>query len=266
MLVDETNRYHEYCTRADIGVRPSPKMKSWTSIDVPEMFVFLGLMMLMPHVKKHVLQDYWIVDDMTTLPIFGKYMTRDRFAAILSCLHFHDNEDPSDIDVLWKVRTVFTMLRDKFKAFFRPFQKVVIDESLVLFRGRVSFRQYIPSKRHRFGIKFFVLCDCETGYVLDLIVYSATDVDIPKNDPHGFSGAVVKKLMDRYLGGNHILYTENYYTSPALSKYLLQHDTGSCGTVRGNRKNWPKFDDDTAVGTVTLKKHERLLAIRWHGN
>ena len=87
----------------------------------------------------------------------------------------------------------FSMLLDKFRRYFRPFQKLVIDESLVLFHGRVVFRQYIPSKRHRFGIKFFVICDCETGYMLDLAVYTATDIDIPKDKVLGFSGAVVKK-------------------------------------------------------------------------
>lgn len=42
-----------------------------------------------------------------------------------------------------------------FTKYFTPFQKLVIDESLVLFRGRLLFRQYIKSKAHRFGIKLF---------------------------------------------------------------------------------------------------------------
>ena len=58
--------------------------------------------------------------------------------------------------------------------------------------------QYIPSKRHRLGIKFYVLCDCGTGYILDYAIYSASDVDIDKNDPNGFSGFVVKLLIKKY--------------------------------------------------------------------
>ena len=53
---------------------------------------------------------------------------------------------------------------------FLPFQDLVIDESMVLFKGRLIFKQYIRTKGHRFGTKLFVLCDCETGYVLDYIV------------------------------------------------------------------------------------------------
>ena len=168
-------------------------------------------------------------------------------------------------DRIWKIRPILNALCEKFRLFFRPFQNVCIDESLLLFRGRVVFRQYIPSKRARFGIKFFVICDCKTGYCLDMIVYTGTDVDVPKTDL-GFSGSVVKKLMEKYFGGNHMLYTDNYYTSPALSQYLLEHETGSCGTVRINRKNYPKFHGAQSKGTVRLQSHEKMLAIRWMDN
>lgn len=56
-----------------------------------------------------------------------------------------------------------------FKYSLYPFQNIVIDESLLLFKGRLLFRQYIPSKRHRFGVNFVVMVDCETGYILDLL-------------------------------------------------------------------------------------------------
>lgn len=56
------------------------------------------------------------------------------------------------------------MILESFKKCVYPFQKVVIDESLILFKGRLAFKQYIPSKHHCFGMKVFVLCDCETGY------------------------------------------------------------------------------------------------------
>ena len=136
--------------------------------------------------------------------------------------------------------------------------------SVLFSLGGDSFNQYIPSKRHRFGIKFFVICDCKTGYVLDFVIYTGTDVDVAASDPHGFSGAVVKKLMDNYFNRNHILYTDNYYTSPALSKFLLENKTGSCGTVCNNRKGWPAFPANTARGECRKKKCGDMLAIHWH--
>ena len=38
----------------------------------------------------------------------------------------------------------------------------------------------------------------------------------------------------------HILFTDNYYTSPSLATHLLQNSTHLCGTVRSNRKFYCK--------------------------
>lgn len=86
----------------------------------------------------------------------------------------------------------------------------MIDESLVLFRGKLHFRQYIPSKGHSFGIKFFVLWDCKTGYPIDFIVYSGREGEIQTDPDIGFRGAVVKKILGNYFNQNHILYTDNF--------------------------------------------------------
>jgi len=46
-------------------------------------------------------------------------------------------------------------------------------------------------------------------------------------------------LMQPYLGLGHTLYLDNYYTSPALATYLLNHDTYICGTINPKRLNYP---------------------------
>lgn len=69
---------------------------------------------------------------------------------------------------------------------------MVIDESKVLFKGWLVFKQYIPSEWHRFGIKLFVRCYCKTGIVLDMIVHTASDVDVLKVDLLEVSGAIAK--------------------------------------------------------------------------
>ena len=49
-----------------------------------------------------------------------------------------------------------------------------MDEVIVKFLGRVIFRQYIPKKLKRFGIKIYKLCD-KSGYTYDMKVYSGRD-------------------------------------------------------------------------------------------
>ncbi|XP_045103527.1 piggyBac transposable element-derived protein 4-like [Portunus trituberculatus] len=226
------------------------------------MYVWLAHTMLMPHVKKHKAQDYWSKDELIHTPIFGKYMGRDRYLSIYKFLHFATNMGPVPNDRLYKVRYLISLLQEKMRRFFKPYQKLVIDESLVLFRGRLNFIQYIPSKHHCFGLKFFVLCDCKTGYILDFVIYTGTDVDIQETGPHGFSGAVVKTLLDKHFKRNHILYTDNYYTSPALTQFLLREEKGTCGTVRANRKHWPAFRA-TSRGQVQKKESGPMLAMQW---
>ena len=96
-----------------------------------------------------------------------------------------------------------------------------------------------------------------------MCMYFGSDVDIPKGDPLGMSGAVVKLLMEKYLGKGHILYTDNWYTSPALAKFLVDHDTGAVGTVHEKRKNMPNFQA-TKRGDIQKHKCDEILVIRWH--
>jgi len=49
-----------------------------------------------------------------------------------------------------------------------------VDEVIVKFKGRVIFRQYIPKKRKRFGIKIYKVYD-ESGYTYDMRVYWGRD-------------------------------------------------------------------------------------------
>lgn len=53
------------------------------------------------------------------------------------------------------------------------------------------------------------------------------------------------------------------YTPPSLS-YLLEHDAGSSGTVRANKKHWPKFQGFLKHDENQLKKASNMLVIRWH--
>jgi len=50
-------------------------------------------------------------------------------------------------------------LDDNYAKFYNPSENLAVDEVIVKYRGRVIFRQYIPKKRKRFGIKIYKLCD-----------------------------------------------------------------------------------------------------------
>lgn len=61
-----------------------------------------SLMLLMTHVKKNNIKDYWSTSVLLSTPIFWKIMTQDRFLLLLRVLHFNDNHIPGDR--LFKIR------------------------------------------------------------------------------------------------------------------------------------------------------------------
>ena len=261
-IVLETNKYYELVTK-DSEIPLFSKTKRWKETNDKEIYLYISILLLMSHVKKHQISDYWAKDPLLYTEIFHKYMTRDRFYALSKFLHFADNKNPKKDDRIWKIRDIIEIFKENCKENFRPYQKLVIDESLVLFTGRLLFKQYIQTKRHRFGIKLFILCDCKTGIILDLIVYTGTNIDIDTKDQLGVSGAVVKKMLEGYLDLGHKLYTDNWYTSPSLSLFLHNRKTGTCGTVRKNRKGMPKSAEKLKKGDIDNLQSGPLLSIRW---
>ena len=119
-------------------------------------------------------------------------------------------------DRLWKIRPAFDCLVDRFSSIFMPGKNLCIDERLLLWKGRLFFKQYIPKKCNRFGIKFFLLCDCETRYILHFFIYTGNQNAAPDVVKKlGNSGAVVHSLLSSsYLDKGHILFVDNWYSSP----------------------------------------------------
>lgn len=73
-----------------------------------------------------------------------------------------------------KVVNFTESLTEHFRKIFNPKKELSIDESLLLFQGRLHFRQYIKSKKARYGIKFYEL-NSSKGYVLNVMMYYGKD-------------------------------------------------------------------------------------------
>ena len=81
-----------------------------------------------------------------------------------------------------KIKSVIGHVQSKFSAVLTPRKNLCIDESLLLWEGRLRFKQYIPLKKNRFGIKHYRIADFETGFVLGFVVYTGEDTDYQKLD------------------------------------------------------------------------------------
>jgi hypothetical protein len=80
----------------------------------------------------------------------------------------------------------------KNQTLYLPNQNIAIDESLTLWKGCLSVRQYPPLKASKFGIKTSELCESTAGCLWRLLVYtgkysSRIDFDYcrnPQNSSH----------------------------------------------------------------------------------
>ena len=78
-------------------------------------------------------------------------------------------------------------------------------------------------------------------------------------DPYSNSPSterILQVLMQPYLGKGHILYTDNYYTNPAVADFFINNRTHLCGTVKVDRKNYAKelVDVQLEKGTAAFYK------------
>lgn len=259
----ETNRYAHQFLQHEVLSEHS-RAKGWKDVDISELYVFIATTLLMSRNKKLDMKDNWSNDPLLYTPIFGKIMCRDRYLLILRMIHFCNNEIQVSGNRLFKLDMVLDEVRANFKAAMVPFQNLVIDESLVLWKGRLSFKQFIKSKRHRFGIKFFVLCDVETDYILDFIIYTGAETRLLPYDINiGISGGVVKTLIAPYLNKGYNLYTDNWYTSPILSQYLLKKKTTLTGTVKKNRRGMPPLKNKLSAGGVQSSHTKNIMVLKW---
>ena len=105
-----------------------------------------------------------------------------------------------------------------------------MDELLVLFKGRVHFRQYIKTKRARFGLKFYELTISD-GIALNVVLYCDTGMFFSEGNEHEDMPArkyIPVELMKPFLNKGHVLYTDDLYTSPMLASFFLSKTRLTC--------------------------------------
>jgi len=88
-------------------------------------------------------------------------MSGKKFEKILRCFNSSEGISINPCDKLHKVSTLVDILKNKFQSNFSPYEALSLDESMLLWRGRLLFRQYIKNKKNKYGIKFFKLCTPE---------------------------------------------------------------------------------------------------------
>lgn len=247
-IVQETNRYAIQSVTSGEPPKDKSRIKAWLPTTANEMKKFVGVIICMGLCPLPEIDLYWSKNKLYENQLIKKAMTRDRFLLLRRFWHFSDNSDNEIVrDRLHKIRIIVEYLNSAYMSTLTPGKDLVIDETMVPWRGRLVFRQYIKNKSHKYGIKLYKLCTPD-GYTLRMSVYSGKKLTTPSI--HGHTYDVVMELMgdlevenahcDGYLNKGRTLYTDNFYTGIPIAEKLFQCRTHMCGTLDKKRRGIPQ--------------------------
>lgn len=147
LIVTQTNLYAE-----------QSRIRNWTPTEKNEIRAFLGMIVIMGYHILSQIELYWSTDPGFRVEEVASVMPIKRFKKILRALHLNDNtQQPQpghpNFDKLYKLRPLLNLLNDNFQTNAKNSSSQSIDESMILFKGRSSLKQYMPLKPIKRGYK-----------------------------------------------------------------------------------------------------------------
>ena len=214
-------------------------------------------------------RSYWSKSWPFSSDNFSSLMSSRRFELILRFLHLNDSETQPQrgepgFDKIYKIRPLLNLLLPSFKKNYTPTQFLSVDESMISFKGRLSFIQYLPKKPHKWGMKAWVLADAENGYTWGWKLYTGKEEGQVAS---GLAHRVVMELVsdDRLENKGYVVVTDNFYSSPELFRALMDKGFGALGTARKDRRGIPPVIRNASLrrGEVRSSRDDGILALKW---
>ena len=147
----------------------------WLIFSLSE-YVFFSLLMLMGINKLPRMNMYWSNNCLVRGgDVFCKgVMSRARFLCMLKFLRFAPIDQVDKKRPRTRIEPFLDFLRKRSQELLMLGLHIAIDESLMLWKGRLGFKQFIRTKRSWFGIKIFIMCPSASnwsGYSWNFEVY-----------------------------------------------------------------------------------------------
>ena len=171
-IVAQTNDY----AKSKLAFRPLHKQsiwKHWYDVTMEEMKAYIGVILNMAINDKPNIQDFFSEDWTTCMPFFKDVFARKRFMQIHWMLHVESITANTGAPRMRadKLRKVLDYVKRKCQELFIPSQNIALDESTIAFKGRVAFKMYNPAKPTKWGLRVYVIADCDTNYICNFEPY-----------------------------------------------------------------------------------------------
>lgn len=173
-------------------------------------------------------------------PIYPATMSQRRFRFLLSFLRFDDKATRHErrlVDKFAPIREIWDTLIDNCKKYYSVHQNCTIDEQLVSFRGRCSFRVYMRNKPHKYGIKILMMNDSATSYMINAMPYiGRVQTEITETVPAYY----VKTLSTPIHGTGRNITCNNWFASVRVMENIKQnYNLTLVATIRQTQREIP---------------------------
>ena len=277
LIARETNKYAE-----QLQQRNGKQDTYWQPTDAAEIRTFIGMRIYMSVVNLPTMKMYWSEDKLFGNFGIAEVMSRARFDKISQYFHVsdragYDRQDPAR-DKLQLVRTILDAVSQTCLNNYTAHRENSVDEAMIKFRGTLGFRQYLPAKPVKYGIKVWVRADSTNGYACEFQVYVGRPHGV--RTEVGLGKRVVLDLTQKLAGKRSHIYFDNYFTSVQLLQELLSRNLYGCGTIksiavglpevmrvqRAKRSGQQKQCIKLQPGESKQWQKGKLLAVMWQEN
>ena len=121
------------------------------------------------------INNYWSKHKSMGNSLMKSEFSRDRFKVIISKLYVAEPDKPQQASKLHYVEELLLCLKSTFMKYRQNSSFQSIDESMTKFKERCSFKQYLPMKPLKRGIKLWMRCDPRSGYTYNVNVSAGKD-------------------------------------------------------------------------------------------
>jgi hypothetical protein len=149
-------------------------IRSWKLVVEKEIYVVVQLLMIMGIIQKPFTRPYFSKKSIVSIPDFTDVMNRDIFELICRFLHFVCNDSKlmyQGSKKIFKIYPILCHLNEKIQTLYLPDQNIRVDQSMRLWKGHLSCRQYLPLNASKIDITSFEICELNTGYLWCFLVY-----------------------------------------------------------------------------------------------
>ncbi|XP_066937150.1 uncharacterized protein [Macrobrachium rosenbergii] len=161
---------------------------TFKDVSLMELKALLGILIMAGARKDNHLNTDEMFSVQLGCPFYRSIMSERRFNFLIRALRFDDSatrEERRKKDIFTPMRKLWDSVISKCRSNYSPGPHVTVDEQLLAFRGRCSFRMFIRNKPAKYGIKLVMLCDADSAYMCNAIPYCGKKTGAPWASPWG---------------------------------------------------------------------------------